>query len=83
MAGWEGSGRSPPGTQAVPVLGRAGWHTAKTLKRPDNITLVPPPPMSPDLHRVENLWQHLRQSYLSNRVFDSYDAILARPLTPA
>jgi hypothetical protein len=25
---------------------------------------------------VENIWQHLRANWLSNRVFETYDAIL-------
>jgi hypothetical protein len=25
---------------------------------------------------MENVWQYLRQNYRSNRVFDSYDAIV-------
>ena len=25
---------------------------------------------------VENIWQYLRQTWLANRVFDTYDAIL-------
>jgi hypothetical protein len=29
-----------------------------------------------DLNPVENIWQFLRQNFLSNRVYDSYDAIV-------
>ncbi len=29
-----------------------------------------------ELNPVENIWQFLRQNHLSNRVFDSHDAIL-------
>ncbi len=36
------------------------------------------PPRSPELNPLENIWQYLRQTYLSNRVFDSYDAINER-----
>ena len=43
---------------------------------PDNVTLLHQPPYSPELNPVENIWQFLRQNHLSNRVFDSYDAIL-------
>jgi transposase len=35
------------------------------------------PPYSPELNPVENIWQFLRQNFLSNRVFDSYEAIVA------
>ncbi len=29
-----------------------------------------------DIHFSENIWQFLRQNWLSNRVFEDYDAIL-------
>jgi len=31
----------------------------------------------PELNPVENIWQYLRQNWLSNRVFEIYDAILS------
>ena len=31
---------------------------------------------SPELNPVENVWQYLRANWLSNRVFDTYDAII-------
>jgi len=34
------------------------------------------PPKSPELNPVENIWQYLRQTWLANRVFDTYGAIL-------
>jgi hypothetical protein len=41
----EGFSRSlEPGVQAVLVLDQAGWHGARALVVPDNITLVPLPP---------------------------------------
>ncbi len=48
----------------------------KNLEVPDHITLLPLPPKSPELNPVENIWQYLRQNWLSNRVFEDYDAIL-------
>ena len=30
-------------------------------------------------HPAENIWQYLRQNQLSNRVFDSYEAIVVLP----
>lgn len=59
------------------VLDGAGWHGALKLNIPDNITLLPLPPYSPELNPIENVWQYLRQNFLSNRVFDDYDAIVA------
>jgi len=38
--------------------------------------LLPLPPYSPELNPVENILQFLRQNYLANRVFDTYDAIV-------
>jgi len=43
---------------------------------PDNITLMPLPPKSPELNPVENVWQFMRDNWLSNRVFRSYDDIV-------
>src|SRR5207302_7370749 len=66
-----------PGTHAVVTLDRAGWHqTGGRLRVPDNISLLPLPPYSPELNPVENVWQFLRQNQLSNRVFDSYETIV-------
>jgi transposase len=58
----------------VLVLDQAGWHVSTRLVVPD-ITLLPLPPRSPELNPVENVWQFMRQNWLSNRVFDSYDIV--------
>ena len=58
------------------LLDQAGWHTTAKLKVPANMTLVPLPPACPELNSQENVWQFMRQNYLSNRVFDGYEAIL-------
>ncbi|MET3524504.1 transposase [Mesorhizobium abyssinicae] len=34
------------------------------------------PSRAPELNPVENVWQYMRQNWLSNRVFDSYDDII-------
>ena len=34
------------------------------------------PPKSPELNPVENIWQYLRANYVSDRVFENYDAIV-------
>jgi hypothetical protein len=64
------------GAHAVLVLDQAGWHTTRRLKTPSNITLIPLPPRSPELNPAENVWQYLRQRWLSNHIFKDYDAIL-------
>jgi putative transposase len=66
-----------PGAHAVITLDGAGWHqVGGKLKLPDNISLLPLPPYSPELNPVENVWQFLRQNHLANRVFDTYTAIV-------
>jgi DDE superfamily endonuclease len=65
-----------PGAHAVLLLDQAGWHLSAKLDIPDNITLMPLPPKSPELNPVENIWQFIRDNWLSNRVFRSYDDIL-------
>ena len=61
---------------AVVLMDRAGWHKTDKLKLPNNLTIILLPSRAPELNPVENIWQYLRQNWLSNRVFDSYDAIL-------
>jgi transposase len=65
-----------PGAHAVLLLDQAGWHFAGALVVPGNITLLPLPPRSPELNPVENVWQFMRDNWLSNRVFTGYDAIV-------
>src|SRR6266851_5223053 len=65
-----------PGAHAVLLLDQVGWHLSDKLDIPDNITLMPLPPKSPELNPVENIWQYMRDNWLSNRVFQSYDDIL-------
>jgi len=61
---------------AVILMDRAGWHTTGNLKVPKNITIILLPSRSPELNPVENIWQYMRQNWLSNRVFETYEAIL-------
>jgi transposase len=58
------------------VLDQAGWHTTDKLRVPQNISLLPLPPKSPELNPAENVWQFLRQNKLSNRIFGDYEAIV-------
>lgn len=65
-----------PGAHAVVLLDQAGWHTSAKLPVPGNITLLPLPTKSPELNPVENIWQYMRDNWLSNRIFASYQDIL-------
>ena len=64
------------GAHAALLMDRAGWHTTGKLKLPKNISIILLPSRSPELNPVENVWQYLRQNWLSNRVFPTYDDIL-------
>jgi len=61
---------------AVLLMDRAGWHTTRKLNVPKNITIILLPSRSPELNPVENIWQYMRQNWLSNRIFDDYNAII-------
>ena len=62
-----------PGAHAVLLIDQAGWHLSTRLVVPPNITIIALPPKSPELNPVENVWQFMRDNWLSNRVFKSYD----------
>ena len=74
----EMSAHVAPGRHAALLLDQAGWHISAKLVVPDNITIVPLPPKCPELNPQENVWQFLRDNWLSNRVF----ALLRRHRRP-
>ena len=59
-------------------LDQAGWHLSGGLKIASNITLIPLPAKCPELNPQENIWQFIRDNWLSNRIFKSYDDIVDR-----
>ena len=61
---------------AVLILDQAGWHLSGRLAVPRNITLIALPAKCPELNPVENIWQFMRDNWLSNRIFKSYDDLL-------
>lgn len=60
-----------PGAHAIVILDQAGWHGSAELVVPSNITLLPLPPRCPELNPVENIWQFMRDNWLSNRMLAS------------
>jgi transposase len=66
------------------------WHKSGALNIPKNLSIrfrgkpstgrfsfpLNLPPYSPELNPTENIWQFLRQTYLSNRVFETWEAIV-------
>ena len=65
-----------PGSHAVMLLDNAGWHRTAKLRWPANLSPLFIPPACPELNAAENVWQYMRQTYLSNRVFETYTGIV-------
>ena len=78
-----------PGAHAVVLMDQAGWHMTGKLDVPANTSIIALPAKCPELNppygdckqsptgqRVENVWQFMRDNWLSNRVFTSYDNII-------
>ena len=63
------------GCHAVIIVDQARWHTSGLLEIPQNISLLPLPPYSPELNSQENVWQWIKDKYLSNRVFKTFEEI--------
>lgn len=63
------------GRHAVLMLDQAGWHLSGEVTVPDNITLLPLPAKCPELNVMENVWQFMRDNWLSNWVFRDHDDI--------
>ena len=59
----------------VLIWDRAGFHSPHAVHVPENITLMPLPPYSPELNPTENLWHYLRSHYWSNREYEDWGAL--------
>lgn len=68
-----------PGAQAILVLDDAGWHSSAALVVLDNITLLPLPPHGPEINPVEDVWQYLRQAWLSLKIWEDPPAAISLP----
>jgi hypothetical protein len=65
-----------PQAHAVVLMDRAGWHVARDLAIPSNLTPVFLPPYSPELNAIERVWLDLRERFLSHRLRPTYHDIL-------
>jgi hypothetical protein len=65
-----------PGAHAVVLMDRAGWHVAKDLAIPANLTPMFLPAYSPELNAIERVWLYLRERFLSERLWRTWDDIL-------
>jgi hypothetical protein len=64
------------GAHAVILMDQAGWHMAGKLDVPDNIRIIALPAKCTELNPVENIWQFMRDNWLSNRMFTSHDNVV-------
>ncbi len=65
-----------PGGHVVLTLDQAGWHMTDKLDVQHNVTILQLPAKCPELNPQENIWQFMRDNWLSNRVFTGYDDIV-------
>ena len=65
-----------PDEHVIMFMDQAGWHVAKALAVPENITIATLPAYSPELNPVERVWLYLKERFLSHRLLDDYDAIV-------
>jgi transposase len=54
-------------------MDKAGWHTTRLLKVPENIRIWFLPPYSPELNPVELIWRELRTKYFNNKTFETME----------
>ena len=64
----------PQDRHAVIVLDKAPWH--KNLKVPQNITTLCLPSYSPELNPHENVWEYLKNNFISNTVFRDTEHVI-------
>ena len=62
------------GAHAVLLFDRVGWDTTAKLNMPSNITPIFLRSRAPEPNPVEKIWQYLRANWLSNRVYETFDA---------
>jgi len=65
-----------PGAHALVLIDQAGWHATDKFDVPASISIIALPPKCPELNPVENIRQFMRDNWLSNRAFTSYDNII-------
>lgn len=64
------------GRHAAVLIDNAGWHQSKDLVVPDNITLIPLPPYSPELNAMEQVWEWIKKHCLSYQHYERYEDIV-------
>ena len=63
-----------PRAHAGLLLDQAGWYGSAEPVVPAKVTFMPP--RCPELSSAENIWQFMRDNWLSNCIFSPYDDIV-------
>ena len=58
------------------ALDQTGWPGSKKPTVPNNVSLAPLPPYSPEFNLAERVWLFLRERFLSLRVLDDQEAVV-------
>ena len=53
------------GKHVALIIDNAGWHNSNELIMPNNITLIPLPPYSPELNAMEQVWEWIKKRFLN------------------
>jgi transposase len=61
--------RRYPENHLVVVLDGAACHRSRSLNIPENMTLIPLPPYSPELNPQENVWKEMKAGGFYNTNF--------------
>ena len=64
------------GKHVALVIDNAGWHNSNKMIVPDNITLIPLPPYSPELNAMEQVWEWIKKRFLYNQCYSDYNDIV-------
>ena len=64
------------GHHGVVVPERASWHRSRELKIPSNLTLLHPPPYSPELNPMKNVCNYLKSTFHAKRVFETLKEVM-------
>lgn len=65
-----------PGRHVALIIDNAGWHKSAELILPHNITFIPLPAYSPELNAMEQVWQWIKDNFLSHLCYSGYTHIL-------
>lgn len=70
------SNNAKPGRHIALIIDNAGWHKSTELIIPHNITFIPLPAYAPELNAMEQIWQWIKNTFLSHQHYLGYTQIV-------